>query len=91
MDINTLLARLGGEILANKARATVDGRNTVLAILDDQTWVWTDEGHALRAEHSNLAASEAAPQELPKKAPRKRAAQPVESLDIDPADFAESE
>ncbi len=91
MDINTLLERLSGEILANKARATVDGKIVDLAVLHDQSWVWTDKGHELMALHSNLAAGEAALQELPKKASRKRAAQPVESLDIDPADFAESE
>lgn len=91
MDLNVLLERLGGEILANKARAThPDGTIVVLAILDGQTWAWTDAGHALRALHSNMLVAEQL-EKASKKVARKPRAQPVELLDIDPADFAEDE
>ena len=94
MDINTLLERLGGDILANKARATVDGKIIDLAVLCDQSWVWTDAGSALMAKHSNMLAEEqpdVLAEKAPRKASRKAATQPVELLDIDPADFAELE
>lgn len=91
MDLNVLLERLGGEILANKARAThSDGTIVILAVLEGQTWVWTDAGHTLRALHSNMLVGEQL-ERAAKKATRKPRAQTVELLNIDPADFAEDE
>ena len=91
MDLNVLLERLGGEILANKARATrPDGTIVVLAALEGQNWAWTDAGHTLRALHSNMLVVEQR-DKAAKKVTRRPRAQPVELLGIDPADFAEDE
>ena len=73
MNIHDLLARLGGEILSNKARAVIDGKIVILARMDGNDWVYTDEGQALANEHSNAAAEEAAAK--PKRA--KKAPEPV--------------
>ena len=59
MNVIDLLARLGGEILANKARATIDGKIVVLARLTGEDWVYTDEGQELANEHSNEVVAEA--------------------------------
>lgn len=87
MNVETLLSRLGGEILANKARAVVDGSIVILARLDGANWVWTDAGQQLMAKHSNMAVEEQATK--PARKARKSSTQPVELLGIDPADFAE--
>jgi hypothetical protein len=60
MNVIDLLARLGGEILSNKARAVINGKIVVLARMDGNDWVYTDEGQALANEHSNAAVEEAA-------------------------------
>jgi hypothetical protein len=73
MNIHDLLARLGGEILSNKARAVVDGKVVILARMSGNDWVYTDEGQALANAHSNAAAEEA--EVKPKRA--KKAAEPV--------------
>jgi len=39
MNVIDLTTRLGGEFLANKARATVDGQIVILARLVEQDWV----------------------------------------------------
>lgn len=88
MNVETLLPRIGGEVLANKARAAIDGRIVILARLNGAEWVWTDEGHELMVKHSHLLAEEQAAKPT-KKGLRKTAAQPVELLHIDPADYAE--
>ena len=54
-----LMERLGGEILNNKVRATIDGEIVILARLNDQDWVFTDKGQELANLHSNLAVDEA--------------------------------
>jgi hypothetical protein len=72
MNIHDLLTRLGGEILSNKARAVVDGKIVILARMNGNDWVYTDEGQALANEHSNAAAAEEA---KPKRA--KKVAEPV--------------
>lgn len=54
-----LMERLGGEILNNKVRATIDGEIVILARLNDQDWVFTDRGQELANLHSNLAVEEA--------------------------------
>jgi hypothetical protein len=68
MNIHDLLARLGGEILSNKARAVVDGKIVILARMNGNDWVYTDEGQELANAHSNAAAEEAKPKRV-KKAP----------------------
>lgn len=59
MNVLDLLARLGGEVLSNKARATVDGKIVILARLTGTEWEYTPEGQELANEHSNQAVAEA--------------------------------
>jgi len=59
MNVVDLLSRLNGEILANKARAVVDGKIVILARMNGDEWVYTDEGQELANTHSNEAATEA--------------------------------
>jgi hypothetical protein len=75
MNIHDLLARLGGEILSNKARAMVDGKIVILARMNGNDWVYTDEGQELANAHSNAAAEEA---EVKPKRAKKAAEQVVE-------------
>jgi hypothetical protein len=84
MNIHDLLARLGGEILSNKARAVVDGKIVILARMNGNDWVYTPEGQELANKHSNEVVAEA-------KAPRTRKAKDVpaepvavESADVEP-------
>jgi hypothetical protein len=58
MNVIDLLARLNGEVLSNKARAVVDGKVVILARLNGNEWVYTDEGQTLANAHSNQAAAE---------------------------------
>jgi len=76
MNVLDLLARLGGEILSNKARAVVDGKVVILARMSGNDWVYTDEGQALANAHSNAAAEEVAAK--PKRA-KKAVETPVEA------------
>jgi hypothetical protein len=80
MNIHDLLARLGGEILSNKARAVVDGKIVILARMDGNDWVYTDEGQALANSHSNAAVEEAAAK--PKRV--KKAAEPLAEAEPTP-------
>lgn len=73
MNVLDLLDRLGGEILSNKARAVIDGKIVILARMNGNDWVYTDEGQTLANEHSNAVVEEAATK--PKRA--KKAAEPV--------------
>jgi hypothetical protein len=91
MNVLDLLTRLGGEILSNKARAVVDGKIVVLARMNGNDWVYTDEGQALANEHSNAAVEEAAakpkrvkktPEPVADVAPTQEAPTTVESADI---------
>lgn len=96
MNVLDLLARLGGEILSNKARAVVDGKIVILARMNGNDWVYTDEGQALANEHSNAAVEEAAvgetaakpkrakkaPEPVVEEAPTQEAPAAVESADI---------
>ena len=70
-----LMERLGGEILNNKVRATIDGEIVILARLNDQEWEFTERGQELANLHSNLAVDEAAAA----KPARKKATPAVES------------
>jgi hypothetical protein len=89
MNVLALLDRLGGEILSNKARATVGGKIVILARMNGDDWVYTDEGQELANAHSNAAAEEAKPKRAKKvaepvaeEAPTQEAPAAVESADI---------
>lgn len=84
MNVIDLLARLNGEILANKARAVVDGKIVILARMEGSDWVYTAEGQDLANLHSNLAAEEAKPTRTrkPKDVPSEPVA--VESAEVAP-------
>jgi hypothetical protein len=78
MNIHDLLARLGGEILSNKARAVVDGKIVILARMNGNDWVYTDEGQELANAHSNAIVEEVAAEEAVSKPKRaKKAPEPV--------------
>jgi hypothetical protein len=78
MNIHDLLARLGGEILSNKARAVVDGKIVILARMNGDDWVYTDEGQKLANAHSNAIVEEVAAEEAVSKPKRaKKAPEPV--------------
>lgn len=53
-----LMERLNGEIVMNRVRVVVDGKITVVAILNGTEWEPTEEGTALMNLHSNLAVEE---------------------------------
>jgi hypothetical protein len=91
MNVLDLLARLGGEILSNKARAVVDGKIVVLARMNGNDWVYTDEGQTLANAHSNAAVEEAeikpkrakkAPEPVVEAQPTQEPSAAVESADI---------
>ena len=85
MNILDLLARLGGEILSNKARAVVDGKVVILARMTGNDWVYTDEGQELANAHSNAVAEEVAAEEAAAKPKRtKKAAEPVAEAEPTP-------
>jgi hypothetical protein len=93
MNVLDLLDRLGGEILSNKARAVVDGKIVILARMNGNDWVYTDEGQALANEHSNAAVEETAvkPKRTKKPAesvveaePTPEASAAVELADVEP-------
>ena len=86
MNIHDLLARLGGEILSNKARAVIDGKIVILARMNGNDWVYTDEGQALANAHSNAAAEETAakPNRAKKVEPTPEAPAAVELADVEP-------
>lgn len=76
MEALELMNRLGGEILANKIRARIDGDIVIVAYLDESNeWIYTAEGSLLADEHSNLAVEETT---APKT--RKKAVAVVESM-----------
>jgi hypothetical protein len=81
MNIHDLLARLGGEILSNKARAVVDGKIVILARMNGADWEYTPEGQELANKHSNEVVAEA-------KVPRTRKAKdvPAEPVAVELAD-----
>ena len=75
MNALDLMARLGGEILAHKIRARIEGEIVVLAKLDGQDWVLTEKGQILANEQSNLVVKEA-----PAVKTRKKLSSAVESM-----------
>jgi hypothetical protein len=78
MNVIDLTTRLGGEFLANKARAIVDGQIVILARLVEQDWVYTEEGQNLANLHSNIDETK-----TPSKS-RKKSAELVESVEAAP-------
>jgi hypothetical protein len=78
MNVIDLTTRLGGEFLANKARATVDGQIVILARLVEQDWVYTEEGQNLANLHSNLDETKTTSKS------RKKSAELVESVEAAP-------
>lgn len=85
MNALALMERLGGEVLNNKARATIDGEIVILARLTDQDWEFTEKGQELANLHSNLAVDEAA---APKA--RKKGLAAVESAEAPTADVEQT-
>lgn len=87
MEALELMERLGGEILANKIRARIDGEIVIIADMSEENeWVYTDQGQELANEHSNLAVGEAA---APKT--RKKGLSAVESAETPPAEATATE
>ena len=88
MNVIDLMARLNGEFVSNKVRATIDGKIVILARMNGDEWVYTDEGQELANAHSNAAAEEAAakPKSAKKVAKESSTESPaaVESNDIAP-------
>ena len=78
MNVIDLTTRLGGEFLANKARATVDGKIVILARLVEHDWVYTEEGQNLANLHSNVDEIKTTPKS------RKKSAELVESVEAAP-------
>jgi len=70
-----LMKRLGGEALANKLRAKVNGKIVILARLEGQEYVLTDTGFSIAAKlnaeigsaKEELAQEEIVAEEVPKK------------------------
>lgn len=56
MDTMKLMDALGGHVLANKARATVDGKVVIIGRLYGDKWVTTDAGAKLAAELNSKSA-----------------------------------
>lgn len=75
MDVYALVDRMGGQILANKARVTVDGVSVVVGRFEDGVLVFTDEGRAQADIQSNIVAKK------PARAPKATA---VESEQVAP-------
>ncbi len=59
MTVFELIDRLNGQILANKARVTVNGVSVVVGRYEGDKMVFTDEGRALADAESNTKAAEA--------------------------------
>lgn len=85
MNVIDLMTRLNGEIVANKARATIDGKIVILARLNGHDWVYTDEGQELANTHSNEAVAEA---ESKNTKPRKVKEAVVEPVAVESSEVA---
>ncbi len=86
MNVIDLLARLKGEILANKARAVIDGKIVVLARLNGEDWEYTEAGQELANMHSNQVVAEADAVSTRTRKTKEVVAQPVavESSEVAP-------
>ncbi len=81
MNIHELMARVGGQILANKARATVGGQSIVIGVFEGTELVFTEAGKALADREDNTV------DVAPKTRKAKPAAEPapaVESAPVEP-------
>ena len=86
MNVIDLLARLKGEILANKALAVIDGNIVVLARLNGEDWEYTEAGQELANTHSNQVVAEADAASTRTRKTKEVVAQPVavESSEVAP-------
>lgn len=86
MNVIDLLARLKGEILANKALAVIDGKTVVLACLNGEDWEYTEAGQELANTHSNQVVAEADAASTRTRKTKEVVAQPVavESSEVAP-------
>jgi hypothetical protein len=82
MTIQELMDRVGGQILANKARATIGGQSVVIGVFEGTELVFTEAGQALADRESNITDVE--PKEPAAKTPRKVKAAAVESTPAEP-------
>jgi hypothetical protein len=82
MTIQELMARVGGQVLANKARATVGGQSVVIGVFEGTELVFTEAGKALADRESNITDVEV--KEPAVKTPRKAKAAAVESTPAEP-------
>ena len=92
MNIQELMARVGGQILANKARANVGGQSVVIGVFEDGELVFTEAGKALADREDNVidvqdkqeAAKVAAAPKAAKTKATTKAAPAVESAPVEP-------
>ncbi len=82
MTIQELMDRVGGQILANKARATVGGQSVVIGVFEGGELVFTEAGKALADREDNTVDVE--PKEPTVKTPRKAKPAAVESTPAEP-------
>jgi hypothetical protein len=82
MTVQELLDRVGGQILANKARAVVGGQSVVIGVFEGTELVFTEAGKALADRESNITDVE--PKEHAPKTPRKSKPAAVESTVVEP-------
>jgi hypothetical protein len=85
MTIQELMDRVGGQILANKARATVGGQSVVIGVFEGGELVFTEAGKALADREDNVLDVE--PKEPAAKTPRKAKPAAVESAPVDAAEI----
>lgn len=83
MNALELMARLNGQVLGHKIRATVDGNIVVLARMEGDGWTLTEQGQELANKHSNEVAAEVASK--PAK-PRKAKDTPTEPVAVELGD-----
>jgi hypothetical protein len=85
MTIQELMDRVGGQILANKARATVGGQSVVIGVFEGTELVFTEAGKALADREDNTIDVES--KEAAAKTPRKAKPAAVESAPVDAAEI----
>jgi hypothetical protein len=82
MTIQELMDRVGGQVLANKARATVGGQSVVIGVFEGTELVFTEAGKALADREDNVVDVEV--KETAAKTPRKAKSAAVESTPAEP-------
>jgi hypothetical protein len=85
MTIQELMDRVGGQILANKARATVGGQSVVIGVFEGTELVFTEAGKALADREDNTV--DVQPKEPVAAKPRKAKPAVVESAPVDTAEI----